>query len=208
MSITVAFDLDGTLADYSGELARRMNLIRAESEPEFLPEYFDNKRIWPDFVEARRSLITEREEFWTSLPVLSDGLAILKLLESMSARIFILSKGPRTKPEAWSGKHKWVAEHFPNLPLNIVSGKSRFDADILVDDYPPYVTDWLAKHPNGLAVVPARPWNREVEGAPNVLRVTMPADEAILREVVANVRLKIPPRVADLTSGALERILG
>lgn len=192
MSLTAAFDLDGTLADYSGELARRMNLIRAESEHEYPPEYFDNKRTWPDFVEARRSLITGVEEFWTSLPVLADGAAILKVLESMSVRVFILSKGPRTKPEAWSGKHKWSAKHFPHLPLNIVHGKSHFDADILVDDHPPYVANWLAKRPKGLAIVPARPWNRELDGAPNVLRVTMPTDEAILREAIANVLLRVP----------------
>lgn len=208
MSLTAAFDLDGTLADYSGELARRMNKIRAESEHEYPPDHFDNKRSWPDFVEERRSLITSVEEFWTSLPVLPDGLAILKVLESMSVRVFILSKGPRSKPEAWSGKHKWATKHFPHLPLNVVSGKAEFDADILVDDYPAYIADWLAKHPNGLAIAPARPWNRELDGAPNVLRVTMPADESILREAIAHVRLKTPPRVSDLTVGALERILG
>lgn len=193
MSLTAAFDLDGTLADYSGELSRRMNKIRAESEHEYQPDYFDNKRTWPEFVEERRSLITGMEEFWTSLPILEDGLAVLRVLESMSVKVFILSKGPRTKPEAWSGKNKWATKHFPHLTLNVVSSKGEFDADILVDDYPAYIAEWLAKHRNGLAIAPARPWNRELDGAPNVLRVTMPADEAILREAISRIRFRVSP---------------
>ena len=49
------------------------------------------------------------------------------------------------------------------------------------------------KHRNGLAIAPARPWNRELDGAPNVLRVTMPADEAILRGAITDVLLRVPP---------------
>jgi len=42
-------------------------------------------------------------------------------------------------------------------------------ARVLVDDYPPYVLDWLAHRPRGLVIMPAQNYNADVTH-PNVIR--------------------------------------
>lgn len=62
-------DLDGTVADYEGEMSRRMAMLKSPDEPDF-DGYWDV----PPHIEARRKLIKTQPGFWRELPRLERGV--------------------------------------------------------------------------------------------------------------------------------------
>jgi len=82
----------------------------------------------------------------------------------------ILTKGPRSKPLAWSEKVQCIQEHFgEDVPIDIVGkDKAGTYGRILVDDYPKYMLGWLDHRPRGLGIMPAQPCNQGFEH-PNVI---------------------------------------
>ena len=162
------FDLDGTLADYAGQLAEDFNKIRHPSEPEYSRNDFGQHNAEPDWMYQRRSFITERGEWWASLPLWPPGFSVLSAAQFVGFRIMVLTQGPGKKPEAWSGKIEWCKKHMPGVDVTITRDKSLVYGRVLVDDWPDYVTGWLANRPRGLVVMPQHPWN-ESFSHPNVL---------------------------------------
>lgn len=179
----IAFDLDGTLADYSGELSRQMNWIREpNTEPVYTADSFGGQRH-PEWFENRRTLITSKVEFWQNLALLSDGMQIFDIAtKEIGFTPHILTQGPSRKSEAWEGKHRWCLEHFPGVDLTVTRNKGLFYARVLVDDWPEYVFAWLEHRPRGLAIVPARSWNKDIKAHPNIIRVSMPTDQDLVKE--------------------------
>lgn len=168
------FDMDGTLCAYAQRLAEEVNKIKHPSESEYTyADFGDNN---PDFMENRRSLITKSGEFWEDLPKLADGMFILNSCANMGFAIHILTKGPRKKPEAWSHKLKWINKNLDeSIDIHMVTFKGATYGRLLVDDWPDYCFDWLKHRPRGTVIMPARPWNKDVEH-PQILRIDLGFD--------------------------------
>jgi len=49
----------------------------------------------------------------------------------------------------------------PDLPVVVCDDKSRVHGHVLVDDWLPYVERWQRQWPEGLAIIPAQPWNAD-----------------------------------------------
>ena len=130
-------------------------------------------------------MITRQESFWENLDILDDGKEIYTIALAMGFSPHILTQGPSKKSEAWIGKHKWCMKNFPDVDLTITRNKGLFYGRVLVDDWPEYVKAWLAHRPRGLAVVPARSWNREMEGKDRVIRVDVSVEEQRQKLVAA-----------------------
>lgn len=157
-------DMDGTIADYDKALIAWMNKLRGPGESEYTGRIPDDP-----YLEARRKLITMHSSFWENLEPIQRGFDIVEDLKTIGFSIHILTQGPRTNPEAWSGKVRWAERHMPNIPLTITRNKSLSYGRILFDDYPPYFTAWLKVRPRGLVVAVEHPWNRDVEH-PNLVK--------------------------------------
>lgn len=160
------FDLDGTLADYDGEMIRRMTAMRA---PEEGPLEWKHSDVESKHMAERRKAISKDPGFWTGLAIYEPGMELWELSKMLGFQHMILSKGPRSSPVAWTAKVEWVDKHLKAEGITITTEKGHYFGRVLVDDYPPYIMDWLAHRPRGLVVMPAHPWNENFEH-PQVIR--------------------------------------
>lgn len=174
-------DMDGTVADYEGQLARDMALLASPSEKPFVA--WEEKK-YPPHILARMHLIKCRGSWWEDLPILPVGMKIVDCLKSLGFNIHILTQGPKSNPEAWSHKAKWVMKYLPEIPITITRDKSLVYGKVLVDDWPEYVTSWLEFRPRGQVIMPVQKWN-EGFSHPSVLRYNGENDEELMKVLKA-----------------------
>lgn len=154
-------DMDGTLVDYDGVMRRDLEKLRSPGEPEYEPTPGGE---FPDWLEARRRVISLQPGWWRALPRLEMGFDILGALQAHGFSIHVLTKGPSRKPAAWSEKVEWCRAHLPpEVEVTVTENKSLSYGRVLVDDWPPYFMGWLTHRPRGVVIVPAQPWNEGVE---------------------------------------------
>ncbi len=173
------FDMDGTLADFDGHLAKSMNALKHPDEPDYVSAHDENE---PDYIQARRKLIQTYPGWWLEMPTRPGCFTLLHKLKEMGYEIEILTKGPQTKSNAWSEKLLWCQKHFGmDITVNIVGKtKARTYGRILVDDFPDYAESWLARRPRGLVIMPAQPYNVNFSH-PNAIRFDKNLDEVLER---------------------------
>lgn len=83
----------------------------------------------------------------------------------------VLTKGPKSKPHAWTEKVQCIHDHFGlEMPIDI-AGRSKGGTygRVLVDDYPGYISSWLEFRPRGLVIMPAHDYNADFEHE-NIIR--------------------------------------
>jgi 5'(3')-deoxyribonucleotidase len=163
-------DLDGTVADYDGEMDRHLRDLKAPDEPHFTG--WDNV---PKHIEARRNLIKRQPGFWQTLPRLELGFHVVEELRALGFMLHVLTKGPKYTTGAWTEKANWCREHLPDAFVTVTQDKSLVYGRVLVDDYAPYFEKWLTVRPRGLVVCVAHDWNGEyskdgVKAHPNIFR--------------------------------------
>lgn len=168
-------DLDGSTADYDRAMREQLLKIRSPDEPVINPEddLYDNTPPW---LEERIDLIKRQPGFWRTLPPIAVGLEICHLLEELSYRLMVLTKGPKNTTSAWTEKVEWCALHLPDAGVTIVrdsdpkKSKALTYGKVLYDDYPPYILHWLARRPRGRVIMLDAPHNKNFIH-PQVLRV-------------------------------------
>jgi 5'-nucleotidase len=169
-------DMDGTLCDCAGAIAEALAPLRSPGE--------NGERERDDLaphIVARRRLIMSVPGFWKNLQPLSIGFQIIDLLRGLRFDLHILTKGPAEQSAAWSEKVEWCRRHVPDIPVIIADRKSVVRGDVLVEDWPPYIEEWLATNPSGVVIVPAQPWN--VRLAPSVAANALRCDGDNLGDV-------------------------
>jgi 5'(3')-deoxyribonucleotidase len=172
-------DLGDTLADCTGALVERLErLARAgtvDSQAIRLP-------IPADLEPICRSMLVE-SGFWRSLATRPSGFELLELLRNEGFSTWVLTKGSRDSPQVWSDKVAWCRRHVPDVPVIVTDDKARVHGHVLVDDWLPYVGSWQSQWPAGLAIVPAQPWNEDVEESERRIRADEHNMERVLRAV-------------------------
>lgn len=159
-------DIDGTLADYDGQMIKSLESICHPSE---LPLAIGYGIKQPDHIWSRMQLIKSKGDWWENLPRLKLGFDILEVLRELNFYISILTQGPKSNPIAWSHKVSWCIKNVPDLDVTITRNKGLVYGKVLVDDYPEYVGAWLNHRPRGLVVMPAQRWNEDFTH-PQVIR--------------------------------------
>ena len=160
------FDLDGTLADYSGQMDADLEKIRAPEEPVYHSSHYDNT---PQYLIERMDLIKSNGEWWENLPRFQLGWDILEQAVRLDFRIIVLTQGPRNNAVAWSHKVKWCMKNLPDSEIVITRDKGLSYGRVLVDDYPDYILRWLKWRPRGTAIMPAHDYNKDFSH-PRVVR--------------------------------------
>jgi 5'-nucleotidase len=142
------FDMDGSLADYEGQLAKDMELLRSPNEEEF---YLYDQNA-PEWFKNRITLIKSKPGWWLNLPRIGDGFQIYHLAESI--------KGPRNTHNAWTEKLQWCQRELGELiDVTVTFNKGRYYGKVLFDDYPEYMEAWLKHRKNGLGIMLDNPSN-------------------------------------------------
>lgn len=196
------FDMDGTVADFDGEIQRRMKLIASPEDPPWDPE---GEVTEAPHITQRRRMVKAVPGFWSGLEELDDGFWILKSAYEIGFRIMILSKAPAHNSMAWMEKIDWCRQHLlnplffaddmkklrPPIPheITLTEDKGLVYGRVLVDDWPPYILKWLEWRPRGWVIMPSRRWNLDFSH-PQVLRFVNDEDSrqkcvTILEQVFA-----------------------
>lgn len=154
------FDLDGSLADYEGQLQRDLTKLLSVEDL----KRFNELGMWKaDEQEPFKSLIRllKRQPcWWRNLPVLTRGMQIFHLSEQIGFTNHILTKGPKRYPRAWKEKVEWCQENLGDtIDVHITSNKSMVYGKFLYDDYPDYMDKWLEARPRGLGIMPVNSTN-------------------------------------------------
>ncbi len=154
------FDMDGTIADYDSAMKTSLARLGNEEIPQDL--HVDNLPPW---LEARMGLIKSQRGWWKSLPVIKSGLNLMQLCADMGFNIHVLTQGPKRSKHAWAEKYEWceefVAPICEDYGISVTrSGKGLHYGRVFVDDYPPYMQEWLKHRPRGLGLMPTLETNK------------------------------------------------
>jgi hypothetical protein len=156
------FDMDGSLADYEGQLEKDLSkLLNAEDL-----KRFRELGMWKaDEEEPFKSLIRLLKKqpcWWRSLPVLDSGMKIFTIAEQIGFTNHVLTKGPKRYPRAWKEKVEWCQAHLgESIDVHITANKGMVYGKFLYDDYPSYMDTWLEARPRGLGIMPVNKTNKD-----------------------------------------------
>ena len=148
------FDMDGTIADYISAMKRDLESLRSPGEPES-----DGDSLWdedaPPHITARKETIEKKHGWWRELEPIPVGMEVMKIAKEVGFEIRILTKGPNAVPQAWAEKHEWCQERLgEEIQVTITRDKGTVYGRVLVDDYWPFMRDWLKYRKNGLGLMP------------------------------------------------------
>ncbi len=146
------FDMDQTIADYQKAMDEGLEKLRSPNESVFKGYVNDDA---PKYIRERADLIRQSVEWWENLPKFQLGWDILELAKKMDFRIMILTQGPRSNPNAWAGKIKWLRKYLGNVDVTITRDKGLVYGKMFVDDHPKYLERWLKWRKRGLVIMPA-----------------------------------------------------
>ncbi len=152
-------DMDGTLCDCGGALSVALERLRGPQEDPLI----ERQGELPAHIEERRKLIMGTPGFWRALMPLRLGFQLFELLKSLQFDVYILTKGPSRHSLGWMEKVDWCRQHVPELPVIVTDDKTPVWGDVLVEDWPPYIAQWLAVWPQGTVIAPAQTWNEDVQ---------------------------------------------
>jgi hypothetical protein len=155
------FDLDGSLADYSGQLKKDLSNVLNKTDLDKLNEL----GVWAvDEFEPFKSLIRlirHQPNWWKNLPLIGNGLGIFDLATKIGFKNHILTKGPKHYPQAWKEKVEWCQHLFgKDVDIHITSDKGMVYGKFLYDDYPEYMERWVKRRPRGLGIMPVNDFNK------------------------------------------------
>ena len=155
-------------------MTEQMALLRSPDEPEIEQRPAFDEDV-PAYITARRKMIQRQPGFWRNLKHIARGFEVIEEMRRLGFVLHVLTKGPKTTPNAWSEKLEWCTEHLSDATVTISGDKSLVYGRVLFDDFPPYFEKWLLVRPRGLVVCLAHPWNAQFakDGAkahPNVVR--------------------------------------
>lgn len=158
------FDMDGSLADYEGQL--RKDLSQCLNKDDL--KKFEELGMWEaNDLEPYKSiirLIKKQSCWWKNLPIIEDGMKIFRLSAEIGFENNILTKGPKRYPRAWKEKVEWCQNVFgEDINVHITSNKGLVYGRFLYDDYPDYMLKWLKRRPRGLGIMPVNRMNKDFE---------------------------------------------
>jgi 5'(3')-deoxyribonucleotidase len=167
------FDMDGTIADFDGQLHADLERIRCPYEAEIDMKTLHNRDI-PDYMKQRIKTIRAVPEWWRNLPQIPLGMRILRMAQNIGFEINILTKGPSNDPNAWKEKVEWVRYHLGDVKVTITEDKGLVYGKVLVDDYLPYMERWLTWRPRGLGIMPVdlRYYEKKEKVPENVIQIS------------------------------------
>lgn len=165
-------DMDGTLCDHNGPFNRDLDELNKAFGGTL------TQKTCPRFV---KNLIRNQPGWWLALRPIQLGMDIYHMLEDMGFCVTVLTKGPKGSPNAWTEKFQWCNEHLnAESDITITQNKGLVYGKLLLDDFPPYIEQWLEWRPRGLVLMPHHDYNADFDH-PQVMRVSDETDPQEIR---------------------------
>ncbi len=157
MNKTALLDVDGVVADFTGDLLRAINSPLTEADI----TQWDLFALLGDRAEAARD-VCKQDVFWrhmTLVPGAPEGVA--KLQAEGYEIVWVTS--PYYACVTWEdARRDWLYRTFGSGPRQMISTSLKYlvHGDVLIDDKPSHVTDWM-KTTDGIAYLYDRPHNQD-----------------------------------------------
>lgn len=167
----VLLDCDGVLADFIGAALTIVAEVTGRTCAREDVDRFDFAaalKLTPDEKRAVYAPISDREGWWSRLPVMPgarDGVDRLRAV----ADVYVVTS-PWNSCRTWHHEREAWLRHYFDLPakhLIVTAAKHVCAGDVFVDDRTDTLIEWNAANPLGLAVQWQTPHNR-LDGWPGV----------------------------------------
>lgn len=159
-------DLDGTLADYDGAMAKGLISLSAGVEfPTPLQGVGFTREQNPPWLQERERMVRSMPGFYRNLAEIPMGMYMFRNLLQEHFECHIATKCPsHNSAVAAMEKIQWCEGHLGYEPkVTICGDKSLLFGDLLFDDWPGYTTPWLDRHQDGIVLMLDQPWNATYE---------------------------------------------
>lgn len=159
----VLLDVDGVLADFLQPAFTTLNTLAGTNHhPSQQVEWdvfslFDEAAHGPSFFRA-----CNQRGWCRSIPVYDGAKEGYAQLANV-ADVYVVTS-PMNHNETWTHEREaWLLEHFgiPHKRIVHTSAKFLVKGDVLIDDKPSNVSDWLEHHPTGLGLLWDQTYNRQ-----------------------------------------------
>jgi len=160
----IAIDLDGVLGDWNNSWIRAYKARYGErinysdiTDWDFL--HLTRFRNWKEFWYFYR-----KETSYLAVTPDTHGLQVMDVLKQIGHDLAIVTSRPEW---AMEDTLSWIAYHrVPVTEVMLREDKHNVDADLFLDDGPHFLEAIKAAGKHGVRFV--RPWNRPIEGVPDV----------------------------------------
>jgi len=176
-------DMDDTLVDYKQRIEEYTAWLSPNGNPtpmhgENIPDHAKNLRLW----------LWDHPNFWIGADVKWLGFEIMLFLLKYDYEVTIHTRAYTESPNAFTEKVEWFNCYIrhPNIKnvkdIVLLSGsKDILAGDVFVDDNTSNVDSWLTRWPEGLAILPATPYNEGYDH-PRAIRIDRNNIEDTLKE--------------------------
>ena len=156
-------DIDGVIYDFMRAFLDCYMDAGGEVPADFVPRTYDSINILPD-----KAAIAEA---WNHAGLFRNGDPLagsIVALEEMNAAhdLTLATKIVRPWCRHVPSRMDWLRLYCPFLvdrQIMIAFDKSQIYGDVLIEDYPPNLSEWLAEWPTGLGVLINQPWNKSID---------------------------------------------
>lgn len=184
------FDMDGSLADYIGQLQADLLKLQAPSEGPIEDLWLAEKQ---EHISARMRLIKSQVGWWRNLAPIEAGMRAFMAARELGFINNVLTKGPRHHPNAWQEKVEWCRMRLGHeTPVHITEDKGLVYGKFLYDDFPEYCLAWLRHRPRGLVIMPVNQFNSDFRH-PQVVRY----DGTNLEQIKEAMRIVMKRKVGE-----------
>lgn len=139
-------DMDGVLVDFNSQFRSLSEGIN----PNDYEKTHGRKMFW-------NLINNEGVEFWSSMSWMKDGKELWEFIKSPTTELL---SAPSVQEESRIGKARWVGKNLPGVILNLeyAVDKKKFAGpnNILIDDHPKNISDWVESGGIGILHYSAR----------------------------------------------------
>lgn len=198
---TIAFDLDGVLADFFEKFIEVYNSRFPVKLSLNQITHYKFHDCLPAAVADEIIKIFHEPGFFTNLVPMPGALDTIDLLLYKGYSIEICTAPPSDYcPRAVVEKWDWVTKYLPKLANCVTVTKNKFyiATDMLVDDYALNIEKWCARHPEGLGFLIDSPWNQNFTLPINCVRGKLLQIPGFIDHFWCSDRNKFSYRLRDL----------
>jgi 5'(3')-deoxyribonucleotidase len=155
------YDVDGVLADFIGGLCKGSGGLYRHITPEKVTSYdFEDCLPFAVVEDWRHQMLMDG--FALSLPVYPQAREQVQTYLDSGYDVVYVTK-PYRPSRTWAyDRLEWLDKYMPKAPVVMTGHKHLIKGDILVEDHPGNLAEWLDHHPTGMGVLVDRPWNQSV----------------------------------------------